>query len=178
LRELAPCEARPPAARAVVVTSREELMSSSFRRRRSAPVAIFLALLACLALAACGGSSSQGTSGVSKGSSTQGTGGGSSPHAGDGSKSSRASALGSLSEVAQNKVYDQALSKFATCLRAHGIDVPKPKVGRDGSARLPTPGIDRSSAKFKSAAASCGKILDESLRIAAGKAYAKGKSGG
>lgn len=136
------------------------------RGRRPALGALAV-LLACTCLAACGSASggsngSNGSNGSSNGSNGSSK---SSAHA------KANSSLDALSETAQNKVYEEALTKYAACLRQHGIAVPKPTAAKGQQATLDTNGINKTSARFKRAQSSCSATLDEALRVDAGEAY-------
>lgn len=120
-------------------------------RRRRRTTAAAAALLSCLLLAACGGASSLHT--LSKGASNP---------------------LSSLGKAAQNHVYHHALSRYAGCLRSHGVEVPNPAAA---ASKLDLQGIDKAGRAFKHAATSCAGTLDQALRTAAAKAYA-GKGSG
>jgi hypothetical protein len=119
-------------------------------RGRRASTVLWI-LLACVLLAACGSSGEPAATNANKG---------------------KSSALSALSGSSQNKVFKEALTKYAGCLRAHGVDVPNPSSSTGSKASLDTKGIDTSSRRFKRAAASCTKTLNEALRTAAAKAYA------
>lgn len=125
------------------------------RSRGRCLAAIAATSLCCLSLAACGSSKPVPSS------STQG----------------KSSSLKSLAPAAQNHVYDEALAKYAGCLRKHGVNVANPSPSQGGDASLDMKGIDKSSKRFKRAAEACTSTLDEALRTAAAKAYAPEGSG-
>jgi len=54
----------------------------------------------------------------------------------------------------QSAAVKQALAKFATCMRANGVNVPKPNTSGRG-ALFNSKGLNRNSAKFKAAEAKC-----------------------
>lgn len=55
---------------------------------------------------------------------------------------------------ANSPVFKAALTKYATCLRQNGIDIPAPNTSGKGPI-FSTKGIDTSSAKFRSATLKC-----------------------
>jgi hypothetical protein len=133
-------------------------------RRRAAPAGLCLALIACVVLAACGGSSARGGGARRAATTTRTTG-----------RLNRGS-FGALSKAAQDRIYRHVLSQYTACMRREGVHVGE-RPAASGSGLEIAPSLrERSSPKYRSADAACAKALDEALRIAAGKAYAKGKS--
>lgn len=63
----------------------------------------------------------------------------------------------------KSPVYQAALSKFATCMRENGIDVPTPNTSGNGPV-FSTKGIDTTSAKFRAAETKCAGVLRSTLR--------------
>jgi hypothetical protein len=69
--------------------------------------------------------------------------------------------------------FKQALTKFATCMREHGITLGEPNTSGKGPI-FNTSGIDTASAQFKTAQASCSSNLRTALPGAAGGRTAPG----
>jgi hypothetical protein len=62
-----------------------------------------------------------------------------------------------------NPAYKQALVKFATCMREHGVNVPAPNTSGTGPI-FNTRGLNTGSAQFRSAEATCRSDLRSSFR--------------
>jgi hypothetical protein len=60
-----------------------------------------------------------------------------------------------------------ALTKFAACMRSHGVPVPEPNTSGSGPV-FDTKGLDTSSAKFRSAEAACREVLRAAIHAPAG----------
>ena len=65
--------------------------------------------------------------------------------------------------------FRQTLAKFATCLRANGVNIPAPNTSGKGPI-FNTRGIDVASAKFKAAQLKCASVLRSGLRPVPGAA--------
>jgi hypothetical protein len=63
----------------------------------------------------------------------------------------------------KSPAFQAALAKFATCMRANGVNVPAPNTSGDGPV-FDTKGIDTTSAKFKAAEAKCQSDLSGAFR--------------
>jgi hypothetical protein len=63
----------------------------------------------------------------------------------------------------KSPAFHAALAKFASCLRANGVNVPAPNTSGNGPV-FDTKGIDTSSAQFKAAEAKCQSDLRAAFR--------------
>jgi hypothetical protein len=73
-----------------------------------------------------------------------------------------------------NPAFKSALAKFATCLRANGVNIPAPNTSGNGPI-FNTKGIDTASAQFKTAETKCSADLRSGFR---GRSGANGAPGG
>jgi len=125
-----------------------------------AATALASALLAILALSACGSSSK--------------------PTATTSATAAAATALSATSTTPaklhpgathparpESRAFAHALSKFAVCLRAHGIKLPEPRTPGIGPV-FDTKGVNTKSAQFRSAETACSGALRASLPPTAG----------
>jgi hypothetical protein len=115
-------------------------MSASRERRRVAAL-LAVAVVVCIALTACGGSSTTSTGKAVGGQPANGP-----------SSSVRAG-------HSKTATVRQALTKFAACLRQAGVDIPLSQNSR-GSTALNIKGINTSSARFKTAWVKCRGAVD------------------
>jgi hypothetical protein len=81
---------------------------------------------------------------------------------------------GSAGRRFNNPAFKSALTKFATCLRANGVNIPAPNTSGNGPI-FNTKGIDTASTQFKTAETKCSADLRGGLR---GRAGANGAPGG
>jgi hypothetical protein len=70
----------------------------------------------------------------------------------------------------------QALEKFATCMRANGVNVPAPNTSGKGPV-FNTKGLDPTSAKFKAAQTKCASDLTSTFRARPGAGGAPAGAG-
>jgi hypothetical protein len=63
-------------------------------------------------------------------------------------------------EDAQAKAEDAALD-YAKCMREHGVDVPDPQFGEDGSVQMRIGGRGLDESKVEAAAEACRKTMPE-----------------
>jgi hypothetical protein len=76
---------------------------------------------------------------------------------------------------ANSPVFNQALTKYAACLRQNGIDIPAPNTSGKGPI-FSTKGIDTASPKFKAATMNCRATLIGAFRGRRGSGSAAGTS--
>ena len=81
-----------------------------------------------------------------------------------GSSGSTTTAAGSGSGNAQSDAAEQdAMVKFAQCMRAHGVDMPDPKPGANGGRAAAMPGVSANDPaamqKMQAASTACDKLL-------------------
>jgi hypothetical protein len=74
-----------------------------------------------------------------------------------------------------NPVFEQALAKYAACLRQNGIDIPAPNTSGKGPI-FSTKGIDTTSPQFKTATMKCRASLVGAFRGQRGSGGAAGTS--
>ncbi len=77
----------------------------------------------------------------------------------------------------RSPAFKQALTKFASCMRENGVNVPAPNTSGGGPV-FDTKGIDTASAQFKAAEAKCRSDLTSAFRRPGGAPPAGGASGG
>jgi len=73
----------------------------------------------------------------------------------------------------QNPAYRAALTRFASCMKENGVNVPAPNTSGTGPI-FSTKGLNTSSASFRSAEAKCYSILRSAVRPPAGAAPGSG----
>jgi hypothetical protein len=127
-----------------------------------AATALASALLATLLLSACGGSSkpTATTSATAAAATAPST-----------SSTTPAKPQPGTTHAAppESRAFTHALSKFAICLRAHGIKLPEPRTsGKDKGPVFDTKGVNTKSAQFRSAETACSGALRASLPATAG----------
>src|SRR4029077_2779829 len=76
----------------------------------------------------------------------------------------------------KSPVFREALAKFATCLRANGVNVPPPNTSGSGPI-FSTKGIDTTSAQFRNAESKCRGVLTSAFRRGPGTGGAGTGSG-
>jgi hypothetical protein len=164
---------------------RSQVARRNSARKRAGVICVIL-MLACLGLTACGssGSSSKasatGAATSSTGATATGTAstGGSSTQGaapgavGGNNLGSRSSRGGGFRRV-NSPVFRAALTKYAACLRQHGIALPAPNTSGNGPV-FSTKGIDTSSPKFKAATIKCRASLISAFRRPHGAGGAAG----
>jgi hypothetical protein len=75
----------------------------------------------------------------------------------------------------KNPVFQAALAKFASCLRANGVNVPAPNTSGKGPV-FDTKGIDTSSARFRAAEVKCQSDLRTAFRRGGAAAPPRGQA--
>jgi hypothetical protein len=73
-------------------------------------------------------------------------------------------------------IFKQSLSRFATCLRQNGVNIPAPNTSGNGPI-FNTKGIDTKSPQFKAATVKCRSVLLGSFRRPQGAGGAPGTGG-
>lgn len=73
--------------------------------------------------------------------------------------------------------YQQAIAKFASCMRENGVNVPQPNTSGNGPV-FNTKGLNPSSAQFKAAEAKCRSDLEGAFPRRAGAGGTTGGPGG
>lgn len=76
----------------------------------------------------------------------------------------------------QSPAFKQALTKFASCMRENGVDIPAPNTSGRGPI-FDTKGIDTASAQFKTAESKCRSDLTDTFRRPGGAPPAGPASG-
>jgi hypothetical protein len=132
--------------------------------RKFAASAVLVLLLACLGLSACGGSNSSktanaaATTSASGGSTGPGATGPAGTRPGGGGHFLRSGPAG-----VNNPIFNQALAKFAECLRQNGVNVPVPNTSGKGPV-FSTKGLNTASPQFKAATMKCRGALVGAFR--------------
>jgi hypothetical protein len=67
----------------------------------------------------------------------------------------------------KSPAFEQALTKFAACMREHGVNVPTPNTSGNGPI-FDTKGLNTSSAQFRAAEAKCSSDLRSTFRRGGG----------
>ena len=169
-------------------------LNSNRRKPAVSAAAVLVLLLACLGLAACGsssGSSSSTTSASAPATTTTGATGAKGPNADrfaaireclqkngitlpqrtPGQRRPPGGAGGFLGGGGgarfKSPAFQAALVKFASCMRANGINMPAPNTSGSGPI-FSTKGLNTASAQFKAAEAKCSGALRSSFRRGAG----------
>jgi hypothetical protein len=70
-----------------------------------------------------------------------------------------------------------ALSKYAACMRAHGVNLPEPNTSGNGPI-FDLKGLDTTSAKYRTAQAQCRSNLRSTLSLGRGPGASAGRPGG
>jgi len=119
-------------------------------------VTALLAIVACLGLAACGGSSGSNSASVSTSAAVQSSA--STAAAATTSAASTTSAAKSTPVVGTphhlSAAAYRALSRYAACMRSHGVDLPPPSRAGDGPI-FDLSHADTGSAVFSSSSLAC-----------------------
>jgi len=77
----------------------------------------------------------------------------------------------------QSPAFKQALTKFASCMRENGVNIPAPDTSGNGPI-FDTKGIDTASSQFRAAESKCRSDLTGAFRRPGGAPPAGGASGG
>lgn len=136
-------------------------MDRSSRPRRLARVTYpIVVTAACLALAACGGSSSTSSSATSTTSNAPATSAQvtSAAAAATSTGSATTATATAITKTPTAKSAHAALSRYAACMRRHGVNLPPPNTTGNGPL-FNLAGINTGSPAFQAAAATCRKLL-------------------
>jgi len=118
-------------------------------RKPLLPGSALIALLACLGLAACGGSSSTSKSTMSTSTSTN-------------ANAAKTSTTPGHPQAARRRfgspAFRAALTAFAACMRSNGVKLSAPDTSGTGPV-FSTKGVNTASAAFKAASAKCQSVL-------------------
>jgi hypothetical protein len=134
----------------------------SFERQRNTTALALAALLtATLALAACGGSSTSSSPNASAAATSTTSSSTSSEslrisHGGSAAPPNHATGVIHPGELRHNPIYRQALTKFSSCMREHGIvKFPQPNFSGHGTPLFVIRGVNTKSPQFAAALNKC-----------------------
>jgi hypothetical protein len=138
---------------------------------------VVLVVLAAALLAGCGSSSSTSSSSANASAATATIG-----TTSTGTKAAKGPNAGGLAKPPAARppiatpALKGALTKFATCMRANGVNFPLPNTSGRGPI-FSAKGVDIRSAKYKAASTKCRGVLLNAFRVQRGASKAPGTAG-